>query len=75
MLQKQTYPTVDDFQVVPLWFPDIFPDHVWKYGISDLSGGIRGEKLGSGYPVILDLQGALEFCLYRRTGAGMGSTV
>mgnify|MGYP003294049407 CR=1 FL=1 len=75
MFQKSADSEMAGFQMVPLWVPGIFLNHVWKYGISYISCSSRCGKFEGSIEIVLDFPRALGMDLYTRTCTGLGGTV
>ena len=68
LLPPESNARLDGFKAFPLWFPDLLPDHVRQYPVSDLEGFRRGNP-SPVHQAFLDIPGSLELGLYSRFGA------
>ena len=66
MLTLQADAPLDVLQVVSVWFPDLFPDHVRKHDIPDLSGSDRRCLTAGDHQAVLDVPCPMGLDLYGR---------
>ena len=66
MFQKSADSEMAGFQMVPLQFPGIFLNHVWKYGIQYISCSSRRGKPKGSIKIVLDFPCAMGLGIYRR---------
>lgn len=75
MLPKQANTEMDGIQMVSIWFSDIFPCHVRRYGFSDLPCGKRFGKSAGSNQTVLDIPYSVGMDIFGKYIPGLGGTV
>ena len=78
--RMQMFPKPSDAQVavlrmVSVYFSPVFPCHVWKYGVPDLSGCGRSPVAERSDSTVLDVPGSLGLDVYGGNCSGLGGSI